>query len=167
MSSPTFIEMAFNNVNLEMIDTIMGTYTNPPNNLSRDEVADILEKAADLYQAEQVEWCTNQWIATKAGRLAVCAGGAIAIAAGVNVTTFYQAYGSSENIVGSPLSKGELAKDPNYEKFREVIDRTSAYLGEPVPSWNDDRLTPKSKPEVIDMFRRAAKDIRDYIERES
>jgi hypothetical protein len=162
-------EITFNNVNPELINTIMGTYITPitpPNKLSRDEVADILEKAADLYQAEQVEWCTNKWITTKAGRVTVCAGGAIALAAGVNVTTFYGAYGSGD-ILETSLSRGEMAMDPNYEKFREVIDRTSAYLGDPVPSWNDNRLTPRSKSDVIDMFRRAAKDIRDDIERES
>lgn len=164
MSSQYSIEIAFNNVSPELINTIMGSYyINPPNNLSRDEVADVLEKAADLYQAEQVEWCTNEWITTKAGKLSVCAGGAIALAAGVNAMTFYRAYGGNETLSRT----GELALDPNYDKFREVLDRTSFYLGGSVPSWNDNRLTPRSKSDVIDMFRRVAKDIRDDIERES
>jgi hypothetical protein len=159
------LELTFENVDLDLFNQLFADSVRiaPQWKLSNDETADILEKAADLYQAEQVEWCAGNWIKQekKWDKVSVCAGGAIALAAGLDAGTFYRTYGQQYN------DGAELALDPNYDKFREVLDRVAMYLGEPVPSWNDSMFTPKSKPEVIDMLRRAAKDIRDNIERES
>lgn len=159
------LELTFCNVDTDLFNQLLAdsVHVGPQWKLSRDETADILEKAADLYQSEQVEWCTNNWIQQEKSwsTVSVCAGGAIALAAGIDQRRFYDTYGSNFN------DGAKLLADPNYERFREVLDRVAAYLGEPVPSWNDNKLTPKSKPEVIDMLRRAAKDIRDNIERES
>lgn len=131
------------------------------------EVADVLDKAADLYQAEQVEWCSGKWITVvhsgdEAGslKMSVCAGGAIALAAGMNTQKFFSHHS------GCGTAGGILA-DPNYDRFNEVLNRTSDYLGQPVVSWNDSPATPRSKADTIDMLKRAAKDIRDDIERES
>jgi len=162
------IELKFDNLDVESLEAIMNPPQASPWKLSNDEVADILEKAADLYQAEQVEWCANDWITRKATstQFSVCAGGAIALAAGVSLRNFYRVYTNDGGFASAP-NRGDLALDPNYDRFREVLDRTALYLKMPVPIWNDGIDHPKSKPEAIDMFRRAAKDIRDNIQEES
>lgn len=123
------------------------------------EVADILDKAADLYQAEEVDWCANDWIRqNQTGKISVCAGGAIALASGVDQQKFYASYYDGS---------GNIVSDPSFYRFNVALNRLSEYLGEPVPSWNDNRLVPKSKQDTIDMLKHAAKDLRDGIERES
>lgn len=158
------IELYFENLDPDLIKQVGSAIPASQFKLSRDEVADTLEKAADLYQAEQVEWCTKEWIQRPQGvlgKVSVCAGGAIALAAGLNLNLFYRTYGQAYT------DGAELARDPNYGKFREVLDRVAMHLGEPVPSWNDNLFTPRTKADVIDMLRRAAKDIRDDIDKES
>lgn len=159
------IELTFDNVNLETLETLFsggGVVFDPWPKLSDEQVADILEKAADLYQSEQVEWCANDWIRISAEeKVSVCAGGALALAAGVNMELFHKAYGDQ-------YSNGSLlANDPRNREFMQVLNRTAGYLGRPVPSWNDDPRDRNSKQNVIDRFRMIAKDIRNNIEGES
>lgn len=53
--------------------------------MDKDKVADVLEKAADLYASEQVEWCAGSWTETidDGKKLSVCASTAIGLAAGL------------------------------------------------------------------------------------
>jgi len=57
---------------------------------SNSEVADVLEKAADLYESEKVEWCKNRWGEPSRGDdgqvwISACAATALGLAAGLGV----------------------------------------------------------------------------------
>lgn len=149
------------------ISKMMSAERNISRTMTNVEVADVLDKAADLYQAEQVEWCAGKWVTVVPSgnlyaplKMSVCAGGAIALAAGMSAQKFYAHH------AGTGTAGGILA-DPNYGRFNEVLERTGEYLGQPVVSWNDNMALIRSKADTIDMLKRAAKDIRDDIERES
>lgn len=155
-----------------------------PYNVPNADVAQVLEDAADLYESEKVEWCTRIWASVCDEGLSACAEGAILLARGHEWQTVWSA---GSRIFDEDL----LAKAANRALLYTVNeDRLSRDLNE-VPytyRWNDlyigdrpmveveDRSVSGvmvkrqhkgppdkalAKSEVIEMMKRAAKDLRN------
>jgi hypothetical protein len=145
--------------------------------VTKAEMADVLEKAADLYESEQVEWCRQTWGGMVPGvGMTACASSALANAVGLD--HFYAQ--SLELRVMAGISDGLSGPARLYMKTRQHVDRA---LGQNLPAWNDEeKVVPvlvgpvfkgsdsyavsravslRSKEQVIDLFKELAKDLRN------
>lgn len=150
-------------------------------------VADTLERAADLYESEQVGWCQFKWVGAevgptpdgaawwRTGRMTMCAEGALLKAVGFD-------YQWIDNF-GDGLLTGVGIDDKYdiiYQTYMAAVAAVEAQLP-PVPAdihaedeegpftgqeadwslagWND-RVV-KDKAEVVEIFKATAKDLRN------
>ena len=147
--------------------------------ITKTEMADVLEKAADLYEAEQYEWCAGDWFEedVDGNTLTVCASTALAIACGAGVryaqimesdyalgTGRWVDYSGTYDIEGEAFKSRVL-----YLATREHVDKV---LDQALPAWNDatapeddglvcfSSLT-RNKAAVIEKFKEIAKDLRN------
>lgn len=130
--------------------------------IPNEAVADVLERAADLYESEQYEWCAGyftNW--TDNGGVFVCATEALRLACGETLQTV----------------SGRKTPRRMEDHDRVLYSRTLQELGfgteSNLVSWNDeatfiakegDLLTPKyirTKAEVIELFKNKAKELRN------
>lgn len=140
---------------------------------SKNEIADILEKAADLYESETIEWCQGAGYLYGHDKLSACAQGAILIASGTNKIRYgvpWHRDGESSydwwGVVPTTEVRGEwerLLQRANIvlsELHRGIIDQDSsqARIGG-VPSWNDEKG--RTKQDVIEAMKNRAKDLRN------
>lgn len=145
-------------------------------NMSNADVAQVLEDAADLYQSEQVEWCSGAWVRFNkdTGVLSACAEGALFLARGYDRATVRE---ELDNL---------FRKDPLAKAARDALLATikQDYPGETqVHLWNDNRIGGRqpvqvawdrrdgtrnmltepipavAKAEVVEAMRRTAKDL--------
>lgn len=131
-------------------------------------VADALERAADLYEAEQVNWCKFKWIDRevvmdpnldmwrRTGRMSVCAEGAILMAVGFN-DEWISKFGS-----GTTRRVGIKDRhDVPYQIYTAAVVAVEERLPvtESLTGWND--TADIGKAEVIELFKATAKDLRN------
>ena len=134
---------------------------------TKTEIAEVLEKAADLYESETVEWCRGDLLVTDASKynerrsigsspmsatklLSVCAVGALMIAAEVDMVDYY-------NVAG-PYDSDHRARMKLVRTCRQlVVDKMNLGMG--LEAWNDSVV--KNKATVIEAFKETAKDLRN------
>lgn len=126
----------------------MSTTANPSvTDVPLEQVAEILERAAENYEAEEVEWCRGALVKAPTAlrvEFSVCAWGAL--------------------ILADLQLRGEVI---NLRRLVGVSDRvvvTVAHIENRLQhvllaSWNDQVV--KDKQEVIDLFKETAKDVRN------
>lgn len=123
--------------------------------MHKAKAAEILEKAADLYESETIEWCQHQAFRAKGPthrKVSACALGAITLAAGEYVLTDRYV---KENRPGIRFT-APLGTAPMSMYASECLRN---HLGRMVPSFNDDPHT--SKQQVIDAMKECAKELRN------
>lgn len=124
------------------------------------ETAQVLEDAADLYESEQIGWCTGTWVEkTDRGEtetLSMCAEGALMKAAGFDQEYIYS-YGKYVLLqTDAYLRNMDDDAFRRYEGARRIVGDTVGY---DIPPWNDELVA--GKQDVIDVFREIAKDLRN------
>lgn len=118
--------------------------------MDRSEMADILEKAADLYESEQVDWCQGEWATKKGGVLSVCAEGAIYLACGVEVRWLLN---------NTPYTSRELMGRGDYV-INHLSGVTRSRCSKRLHVWND--TDPEvTKSAVIELMKEQAKELRN------
>lgn len=140
-----------------------------------NDVAALLEKAADLYESEQIDWCKGAWgslTRLKEGSITSgwdtgqfhCAEGAILVAAGYTMREIIDAQTPNN---GHPNVE-RLVKDPGVrEAYRAVAHHLGLMINEDEPKiWNmNDRMDAtepgKAKQYLINVFKETAKDLRN------
>jgi hypothetical protein len=152
-----------------------------------EQMAQVLEDAAQLYEAEKVEWCAGSWGDGEkdgVGPLSVCASTALGMAAGLGwvmpavlaeyrVTPCTDRERLAEDVgfatyqLGPESLTWSRASDELYRKTRQLVDKRQ---GEELPEFNDQEdwddagliLTPRrTKQEIIDLFKDTAKELRN------
>lgn len=113
----------------------------------RLQAAETLEKAADLYRSETVDWCQGQWINSDNEQLTVCAEGALLLASGFSV---------GEIVTLSDTGVSDWMKHHRWNAARMELH---VHLNASVFGWNDRRE--RTKQDVIDAMEATAKDIRN------
>lgn len=132
-----------------------------------DDVASILEKAADLYESEQIDWCKGAWgskTRLKETGQFHCAEGAILRAAGYTMREIIDAQVPDNGYPGID----RLTNDPGVkEAFRAVAHHLGHMINEDDPKlWTlNDRMDAKepgkAKQYLINAFKETAKDLRN------
>lgn len=142
-----------------------------------DDVAAILEKAADLYESEQIDWCRGAWGSPVRSHGDIesgsfghengqfhCAEGAILRAAGYTMQDMLDAQVPNNGYPGID----RLTNDPGVkEAFRAVAHHLGHMIDEDEPKlWNlNDRMDAeqpdKAKQYLINVFKETAKDLRN------
>lgn len=143
-----------------------------------EQMAQVLEDAAQLYQDEKVEWCSGTWGGSDDSGLSVCAATAIGLASGLGwiVPSILEEYtvnaasdlasmatGFRVSDVRNPYAMVWSAEaDALYRATRSLLD---GRLNEPVPEFNDaedqDDNPVRTKQEIIDLFKDTAKELRN------
>jgi hypothetical protein len=131
-------------------------------------VADVLEDAADLYESEQVDWCSGSWTRDEARGLSVCASTALAMACDLPLPVAMAAGGSNlrdggyQRIVRvAGFNSGAVAETELYIQARVVLDDRMPKAISSVVLWNDSLPWVDGKQQVIEMFKETAKDLRN------
>jgi len=100
---------------------------------TKAEVADVLEMAADLYEAEQVKWCMGSWgFSQEDGTRTACASSALALACGLR-----QGHAAMlENVIETGMIAGIGLTEPEqlYLDVRKHVDEKLRWR---LPRWND------------------------------
>lgn len=135
------------------------------------EVAQILEDAADLYESEQIEWCTGQWARSTPGvkKVSACAEGAILLACGYKWTSVFGH--------GTMLFDTDIRAKAAHDALLDVVREVSGY--HTVYGWNDHAIGSRelinqdglvvmgppnasvAKAEVVEAMKEAAKGLRN------
>lgn len=115
----------------------------------RLQAAETLEKAADLYRSETVNWCQDAWVdrGDEGQKLSVCAEGALLLASGFTLEEIDRL---SDNGVAN------FAKKYRWEAARHQL---FVHLRRAIHDWND--VEGRTKEEVIDAMEATAKDLRN------
>lgn len=146
---------------------------------TKSEIADVLERAADMYESEQVEWCRGSWGGKQQdGGMTACASSALGLAAGIT----HAQVRDLEMIVATGLVWGNNGLGTKWERLylatRRHVDHA---LGSVLPAWNDQQTTQysvdhthkdyplltfknvpsRSKEQVVQLFKELAKDLRN------
>jgi hypothetical protein len=118
--------------------------------MEQEEMAEILEKAADLYESEQVDWCRRDWASlSRDGRLSVCAEGAIYLASGVKETTLLTDFPSLDE---EASRRGSVVIG-----FLSRVTRLRSHLS--LYAWNDSNA--ENKQAIVDLMKEQAKELRN------
>jgi hypothetical protein len=113
---------------------------------SSTKIADVLERAADLYESGQYELHRGSFFNNDQEAPGVCAIGALMLAAGSSLVTGRLLHNLQTTIL--------------YWDATEVVERKiTGYL---LPTWND--APGRTKQEVIDLFKETAKELRNAEE---
>lgn len=128
-------------------------------------MAEILEKAADLYESETIDWCQNQNFSPGTEKVSACAQGAIYLAMGthrIRTTEIYY-YGHYDGRLAYTMKAAEPCRPTEWSKRLSeaelVIHKLGQALKTHVPSFND--MVGRTKQEVIDMMKDTAKELRN------
>jgi hypothetical protein len=137
-------------------------------NPTPSETADLLERAADLYESEQIQWCKGNWATpyseNRSGQFH-CAEGVLLRAAGFSWAQVMNAQAklSSENEDDPDIIAHMMRLPQIQQAIRAVnghvvtIEEDEAWL------WHlNDRLAPDTAKEtLIQRFKEAAKELRN------
>ena len=153
---------------------------------SNSEVADVLEKAADLYESEKIEWCSGRWVGHHlredgSAMMSACAATSLGMAAGLGHdlvglidTLVFKDGATDEGVrryVENTLDEGFVSRTsvlnytPRdvrlYAQARGVVEERiiESYGGSTLPNFNDS--VRGSKTAVIELFKETAKDLRN------
>ena len=132
-----------------------------------EQVAEILEKAAENYEAEEVEWCKGVVFKSPTAsrvKFSVCAWGALIFAdlqLRGEVITPRRFVGPSDRVMATMVHiqnrlQHYLLASWNDQHYLLASWNDQHYL---LASWND--LIVQDKQEVIDLFKETAKDMRN------
>jgi hypothetical protein len=140
---------------------------------SNEEIATVLETAADSYESEKVEWCAGSWRKPdpeNPSKITACAEGAIYLAAGVGLEQLDVRL--PDNLILADLSEQEMDQWPDYTpstawdlgeaaiaKLGAFVDVPERLRDWPLYSWNDD--VGRTKEEVIEAMKACAKELRN------
>lgn len=137
-------------------------------NPTPSETADLLERAADLYESEQIQWCKVNWATPysedRSGQFH-CAEGALLRAAGYSWKQVLDAQMKS-----SSAKKDDpdiIARMMRLPKIQQAIRAVNGHTVHPQDNtawlWDlNDRLTPDTAKEaLIQRFKEAAKELRN------
>lgn len=122
--------------------------------MEKSDIAEILEKAADLYESEQIDWCQHQAFRSKNPlnlRVSACALGAISIASGEYILTDHYVKQGWVTDWPSPLGTAPMSM--------YASQSLKIHLGRMVHSFNDD--PDMTKQQVIDAMKECAKELRN------
>lgn len=133
--------------------------------MDNTEIATVLEAAADLYEAEKIEWCQGQWLERQIdddGKkvFTMCAEGALMRAAGFNWNEVDQLSGDMITEYTPQVPRTQRAKalfEGAQEALVKVIEEGHDQVN--VIGFNDTHG--RTKDEVIDLFKTTAKDLRN------
>lgn len=145
--------------------------------ITKADMADVLEKAADLYEAEKYEWCEGAWFVERDNEclalgdpaISVCASTALGLACDLSLSSardMENVYMMLRNVhVGLTVPNDIPFQYTKYFLAREQVDRHLVMrLGADadLPTWNDGgHGRDVTKPEVIELFKEIAKDLRN------
>lgn len=130
-------------------------------NFDKATIADVIERAVDLYESEQIEWCQGGFfnardddIPSSAHRIiSACAWGSLIIAA---------AAGNSENAWDLTCDRVKQMTDPAWTLANLAKMNLEAYLGvSEIPRYNDE--WGRTKQEVIEAMKGTAKELRNHV----
>lgn len=136
-------------------------------NPTPSETADLLERAADLYESEQIQWCKGSWAALdlQSGQFH-CAEGALLRAAGFSWKQVLDAQAKSFSSEGKtdPDAIFHVMRLPQIQQAIRAIDGHVVRI-EDGTAWLwglNDHLTPDTAKEtLIQRFKEAAKELRN------
>lgn len=104
---------------------------------TKSEIADVLERAADLYESDKADWCHGKWGGhNQDGSITVCASSALGLAAGIEVGHVLMLEDQAE-APSTPWTTGDMgitAPELLYLATRHHVDQV---LGVRLPTWND------------------------------
>jgi len=152
-----------------------------------EQMAQILEDAADLYQAEQVNWCAGAWYKDDNGdsdgsnlkpgsALSVCASTALGMAAGLGVLVpeFLEDNGSRARPDLSTEEEGwhwaYVWTEEDVQRYKNTRALLEGRLEQRLPEFNDaaerdvldgEAVPLRTKQEIIDLFKDTAKELRN------
>lgn len=144
--------------------------------MNPNDVADLLEKAADLYESEQIDWCKGSWGThrtydpdTTGVREGVfhCAEGALLRAAGYTMDQLIDAQTRFEDKKDRNLKIERLMNDPLVHAAVVAVDRHEEWGRQDPSLWyfNDNKLDhtkpSEAKQQLITIFKNTAKDLRN------
>jgi hypothetical protein len=126
--------------------------------VDKAKVADVLEKAADLYESEKIEWCQGYNFNIGRQRLGACAQGAIMLATGAyaQMPNGFVDYIGSED--GDWNHDYELSITATRVLFLS-INKKGPFPFSSVPQFNDTQG--RTKQEVIEAMKKCAKELRN------
>jgi hypothetical protein len=135
---------------------------------TNEETADLLERAADLYESEIIDWCNGAWAREHGERHPTgggqyhCAEGALLRAAGYTWEQVLGATRATENTeedrVFSLMTQPQIQAAIRAVKGRQAGDDGFLWLWQ----LNDQLLPgPTAKQELIQRFKDAAKELRN------
>jgi hypothetical protein len=139
-------------------------------------MADVLERAADLYESEKVEWCAGRWVKVPRilgeATISGCAATAVAMAAGLSHQVAQVIGGSSmldriyQTAVRNHAQIADQRKQAElYIAVRVFVDQRVMAMTEgamaSVVIWNDTQPLLQGKQNTIDLFKEIAKDMRN------
>lgn len=144
-----------------------------------NRLAEVLEKAADLYESETVDWCQGKWgrLDADTGVLSLCASSALAVACGLtqseaeDLEAWIQFNNTDKSVAVPAGYRGIAPQITTYIRARQHLDQVlseravgaeAAHTGLIVttPWWNDNHVT-LTKAEVVETFKDVAKDLRN------
>lgn len=133
---------------------------------SDSEAADLLEKAADLYESEEIDWCKGSWGTTvnysEDGEITRgqfhCAEGALLRASGLSMAD-----------IGRRMAAPEVLKNrvmlgiPVIDRAARAVNRhlDSAINGNVLHPYNDRLPEDTAKQTLIEVFKKTAKELRN------
>lgn len=126
---------------------------------TNDQIADTLDRAADLYESETVDWCQGAYVSVgPTNGLSVCASQALIMACGGTVQVLGDGY-YERCLTGVDISYVELVMGAL--DLPEVDSFTFGPQNEfRVINWNDKKDV-RTKQDVIDLFKNKAKELRN------
>lgn len=137
-------------------------------NPTPSETADLLERAADLYESEQIDWCRGSWgtsVNFNDSDTAVhgqfhCAEGALLRAAGFSLE---QIEASQRGVrLGEAAEVYELLATPVVRAGIEAVNgHLGHYVGRRLYHYNDQLGARFAKQTLIQVFKETAKDLRN------
>ena len=120
---------------------------------TKAEVADVLDAAADLYESERFDWCQGQ--AVSEDGLSICASQALCMVTGVTITLQQDPMPWTGRVLhdmsnwNQPLYRAaEVALLPYTQEAGGIIGFNDSGQG-------------RSKQDIIDLFKKTAKELRD------
>ena len=143
--------------------------------VTTDQVATVLETAADLYESEQIGWCSGKWV-RGTSRISACAEGAILLAAGCTATQINRKLdalfkdvplaGLALKALRSAINQGGLSSCSVHEWNDTIIGnrmptRVIVREGLEVETLTEPNI-PLAKSQVIEALKQAAKDLRNW-----
>lgn len=153
---------------------------------SNEDMATVLEDAADLYQAEKAEWCQGSWYQTpqsdEVSKMTMCAATAIGVAAGLGLLVpeaiagfgydgdfdllKHQLGESKRYLEWLPVEVEELDQfirlsPESLDLYLETRAVVEGNIYDELPDFNDSENVGRTKQEIIDLFKDTAKELRN------